>query len=113
MARYRFGQRLDLTAQQKAEILARFSGEQDVWVRFALDAGVPALETLLESLGGNKIHVPMKESFWAGLLTRLRNEELRARFTGGNTEQLAMEYGISRRTVQRILMGPRRRSPLR
>lgn len=79
-----------------------------MWVRFAIEAGIPALEKLLETLGGNKVHIPKLRSFWAPRLAHLRNEELRARYNGANIPQLALEYGISQRMVRKILRVRRR-----
>lgn len=92
-----------------SELLAEFSDEYNELVAFGKQHGVEALDALLELLGGQKPHIPMRDNFWTGLQREIRNRSLRERFNGRNYGQLAMEEHISEREVRRIIHSEERK----
>lgn len=87
----------------KTELLECFDKDFNVFVEFGREYGVEALEAMLQKLGGTKPHVPMADSFWAKLKKAVRDEEMRARFTGNNIEQLGIDYELDPRQVRNIV----------
>ncbi|WP_170142062.1 Mor transcription activator family protein [Thioalbus denitrificans] len=86
-----------------------FAPDHSPWVEIGQRIGVDALGVVLSRLGGEKVHVPTEDNFWACLERAVRDEEIRQRFRGWNMKELAAEYGVDTRHVRRILFGRRDR----
>ena len=70
--------------------------------------GVENLIRLSEAYGGTSIYIPKIDDM-------LKNAAIIREFDGGNIKQLARKYGVSERTVYRLVKGlleVRRRQPL-
>lgn len=104
---HRFGCKTNLNAVQQNNLLEKFSSEFSPFVELAKRIGVANMNAVLETLGGEKPHVPKPASFWRGLELEVRNEEIRARFRGNNLAELALEYGIEERQLRNIVAGTR------
>ncbi len=73
--------------------------------------GVENLIRLSEAYGGTSIYIPKIDD----MLKSRKNAAIIREFDGGNIKQLARKYGVSERTVYRLVKGlleVRRRQPL-
>lgn len=86
-----------------SELLDQFSPDYNDLVAYGQMHGVEALNGMLDILGGQKPHIPMRGNFWAGLAREIRDEEIRARHNGRNYQQLGLEYDLDERQVRRIV----------
>lgn len=60
------------------------------------DAAAALVERVLMRLGGGQFYLPKK-------LALTRNQAIRARFRGDNVAELAREFGLTPRSVRRIV----------
>jgi Mor family transcriptional regulator len=61
------------------------------------DAAAALVQRLLIRLGGERLYLPRRRA------ALQRHEEIRARYTGGNVADLAREFGLTTRSVRRIV----------
>lgn len=89
----------------REDLLGRFAPAEDPLVDVGQRVGPDALDEILDALGGQKVHIPERESFWRRLERRLRNERIRAGFRGDNYGELAEQWSLSERQVRTIVDG--------
>lgn len=65
------------------------------------DVASALVERLMLRLGGDRLYLPKKRAE----SPRARHQEIRARFRGDNVAELAREFGITARSVRRIVNG--------
>lgn len=63
------------------------------------DVAAALIERVLMRLGGGQLYLPKRSA----QLQRARHQEIRARFKGNNVAELAREYGLTPRSVRRIV----------
>lgn len=63
------------------------------------DAAAALVERVLMRLGGGQLYLPKKRAE----SPRARHQEIRARFRGDNVTELAREFGLTARSVRRIV----------
>lgn len=63
------------------------------------DLAAALVERVLMRLGGGQLYLPKKRAE----SPRARNQEIRARFRGDNVAELAREFGLTARSVRRIV----------
>lgn len=63
------------------------------------DAAAALVERVLMRLGGGHLYLPKKRTE----SPRARHQEIRARFKGDNVAELAREFGLTARSVRRIV----------
>lgn len=95
--------------EQQLALLDTFSDEHNEFVALGKRIGPDALNAVLETLGGQKPHVPTPTSFWSGLVREVRDEKVRARFRGNNIDELAQEFELSERHIRNILATSKQR----
>lgn len=61
--------------------------------------GIDNFRKLVLTFGGLSIYIPKKDSFDRAA----RNEEIRAKFTGGNFKELASEYDLTEVQIRSIV----------
>lgn len=61
--------------------------------------GIDIYITLVKLCGGSDLYIAKADR----LLHVFRNHEITAKFNGGNQKQLALEYGLSERTIREII----------
>jgi Mor family transcriptional regulator len=62
------------------------------------DVASALVERLMLRLGGDRLYLPKKRTE-----SRARHQEIRARFRGDNVADLAREFGLTARSVRRIV----------
>lgn len=87
----------------RVDLLSKFDVTYSDLVALGQRIGPDALNAVLETFGGQKIHVPTVTSFWSGLAREIRNEEIRARFRGNNLDELAHDYAMSEKQLRNVL----------
>lgn len=87
----------------RGALLERFAAEQDPFVAIGQRFGVDALDAILGIFGAGTISVPSRENFWKRLERTLRDERIRAEFTGHNHAELAERWDMTTRQVRNIL----------
>ncbi|OGB68583.1 MAG: hypothetical protein A2486_16105 [Burkholderiales bacterium RIFOXYC12_FULL_65_23] len=63
------------------------------------DLASALVERVLMRLGGGQLYLPKKRTE----SPRVRHQEIRARFKGDNVAELAREFGLTTRSVRRIV----------
>lgn len=85
---------------------SRLTDARHVWVDLAKTIGLHALFSLLDMIGGEKVHVPTREDLVSALWRQTRNAEIRAKLAAGaSIAGVAAEYRITPRHVRTIRDG--------
>lgn len=87
----------------RRRLLEQFGSDYSDMVDLARQVGPDVMDTILEHLGGQKVHVPRREAFWARLAREIRDVAIRQQFRGNNHEELALAHGLSPRQIARIV----------
>lgn len=103
--RSRYGSSSGLSSVEKCRVLDCFGAGHSLWVDLAQRVGVPAVEAVMDTFGGTKVHVPQARAFWADLQRVVRNREIRERHNGRNLGDLVLAYGLTERQIRNILIG--------
>lgn len=79
--------------------------DADLWICIAKRIGIDALVVVLDELGGEKIHVPARESFFAALYRPVRNRQIAdmRQTTGASLRAIGRVVNLSAPAVQRAL----------
>lgn len=87
----------------QSRLLAQFGPQHSKLVDLAHTLGVDGINRVLDTFGGEKVHIPTRDAFWDGLYRNVRDETIRAQFRGNNLGELAIEYRLTERQVRNIL----------
>jgi len=85
-----------------------------LWLELARAMGCEALLQLLDALGGEKVHVPTRCSFFAALWRPLRDDAMRRAVAQGHpASEVAARFGVSVRRALHVLSLAAERTPRR
>lgn len=74
-----------------------------LWVALARRIGVDQVAAIMDEVGGEKVHVPTRGSFFEGLFAAVRRTEIARRLANGeNPTAVGRDYGMSRQAVSNI-----------
>ncbi len=75
----------------------------DLWVGLSRRMGGDRLVVLFDELGGEKVHIPTREEFFADLYRPERNRAILDRLARRvSMAEICAEFGIDPRTVRRV-----------
>lgn len=80
--------------------------DADLWICIAKRIGVDNLVAVLDELGGEKVHVPTRSSFFAALYRPVRNRQIadmRSQ-TGASLRAIGRELNLSATAVHKALI---------
>lgn len=89
----------------RVALLERFAAQHDPFVEIGQRFGVDMLDAILDIFGAGTLSVPSRDNFWKRLERDLRDERIRAEFSGHNHAELAERYDVTSRQVRNILAG--------
>lgn len=100
----RRGERVTDFERGLIECAAECSSEaQGIWRTLARRIGVDALAVLMDEVGGEKIHVPTREYFFAELFRKMRDADIVRRLAKGEpAETIAKDYGVHKNTIWNV-----------
>lgn len=108
MASPRFSRRGEAPTQLELELVAhadtsRITESRQVWVSLAQRIGLAHLYTVLDELGGEKVHIPTRDVFAAMLLRGQRDAQIRALLHRRyRVTDIARMMGVSKQSVIRV-----------
>lgn len=84
---------------------ARPERDSDLWLHIAKRIGVANLAAVLDEFGGEKVHVPTRENFFAALYRPLRNRQIidMRNSTGASLREIAQAMNLSHTSVKNAL----------
>ena len=68
--------------------------------------GLEAYRKLIANYGGNPVYIPKAET----VLKEIREREIIEKFDGKNYRTLSKEYGVSEKTIRKIIFGKIKRN---
>lgn len=96
----KFSRRGERVTDFERTLIAECDDSRSAFLDLARRIGIDALVVVLDEFASEKIHVPTRESFFAGLYRRLRDEEILRRLANGeHADDIADDIGCSRSTV--------------
>lgn len=108
MASPRLSRRGEAPTQLELELVAhadtsRITESRQVWVSLAQRIGLAQLYTVLDELGGEKVHIPTRDVFAAMLLRGQRDAQIRALLHRRyRVTDIARMMGVSKQSVIRV-----------
>lgn len=80
--------------------------DADLWICIAKRIGIENLVIVMDELGGEKVHVPTRENFFAALYRPVRNRQIAdmQQSTGASLRDLGRAFNLSPTAVQRALV---------
>ena len=93
-------------AQLVAEsVIARPERISELWVQIARRIGVDNLALILDEIGGEKVHVPTREEFFAALYRPLRNRQIvdMRHETGRSLREIGKFFNLTHKAVALVL----------
>lgn len=91
-----------------------YSDSTTTWLLLAQRIGVEALVAVLDELGGEKVHVPQRGTFFAELYRPIRNAQIRQlRAQEMGLSEIGAVMQMDRRRVWEVLSGVRDDAPTR
>lgn len=85
--------------------MARPERDADLWICIAKRIGIENLVVVMDELGGEKVHVPSRENFFAALYRPVRNRQIAdmRQSTGASLRAIGRAVNLSAPAVQRAL----------
>lgn len=108
MASPRLSRRGEAPTQLELELVAhadtsRITESRQIWVSLAQRIGLTQLYTVLDELGGEKVHIPTRDVFAAMLLRGQRDAQIRALLHRRyRVTDIARMMGVSKQSVIRV-----------
>lgn len=108
MASPRLSRRGEAPTQLELELVAhadtsRITESRQIWVSLAQRIGLAHLYTVLDELGGEKVHIPTRDVFAAMLLRGQRDAQIRALLHRRyRVTDIARMMGVSKQSVIRV-----------
>src|SRR5690348_16540728 len=71
--------------------------DADLWICIAKRIGIENLVVVMDELGGEKVHIPTRENFFAALYRPLRNRQMAdmRQSTGASLRDIGRAFGVS------------------